>query len=73
MTSDVKIIHYFRLIDTDECVSKYGDGISGKLESLLTISSHIVSVLTDYDLKSQIIELNKSTSASQPVLTNRYQ
>ena len=44
---------------------------SAKFEFLLTRSSHGVFALTNYGYTSQIMELNKLISASQPISTNR--
>ena len=41
-------------------------------ESHKICQAWVVFVLTDYGQTSQIIELNKLLSASQPILTNRY-
>ena len=47
--------------------------VSAQNPQSFTRSSHGVFVLTDYGKTSQIIQLNKPLSASQPILTNRYQ
>ena len=57
-----------RAAEIAECVRKYVYGISQNLQNLspafFTMSSRSL-------LKSQIIELNKLISASQPILANR--